>query len=104
MLNPHAKEPKRFISRVLFPNCVTTFGAMIIPLEALLPIPSSDLTQGKHSSKMPRFRAPLYLVLLRVGFTAPVVTNGGRELLPHAFTLTYRKNFQQAVYSLWHFP
>ena len=62
---------------------------MIIPLEILLPIPSSDLTQGKHSSKTPQNWAPLYLVLLRVGFTAPVVTNGRRELLPHAFTLTH---------------
>ncbi len=40
-----------------------------------------------------------YLILLRVGFTAPPVTRRDRELLPHAFTLTPRRRTEETRFT-----
>jgi hypothetical protein len=98
-----SKRPRRLLSRVLFHISVTGNLVMIIRLGKPLPVSSSDLTQGKYSSEIPSHgEEPLYLVLLRVGFTALHVTMECRELLPHAFTLTcaYACGFLSVALSL----
>jgi len=81
MMTPFYYKTSRSISRVLFLHK----QVFVIYLDLLSPTSSSDLPPDIGRAIL---HTPVYMVLQLARGTAPDITTGTGELLPHLFTLT----------------